>query len=138
MEMNCPQCGRDATVTRTFGGFSAVADWTRTRTGYGHGLCAAADWTRTRIVRGHGLDADIRSPDTVTDMDWLRARMRAWPGHGYGLDTVTGVARMRTGFGLDAVADWTRPRPAGRAMARTFRVQTATTSRTQRPSLAKE
>ena len=69
MEMNRPQCGRDATVTRTFGGFSAVADWPQTRTGYGHGLCADADWTRTRIVHGHGLDADIRGPDTVTDMD---------------------------------------------------------------------
>ena len=52
MEMNRPQCGCDATVTRTFDGFSAVADW-----------------TRTRIVHGHGLDADIRGPDTVTDMD---------------------------------------------------------------------
>jgi hypothetical protein len=30
---------------------------------------ADADWTRTRIVSGHGLDADIRGPDTVTDMD---------------------------------------------------------------------
>ena len=69
MEMNRPQCGRDATVTRTFGGFNAVADCPRTRTGYGYGLCAAADWTRTRIVHGHGLDADIRGPDTVTDMD---------------------------------------------------------------------
>ena len=69
MEMNRPLCGRDAIVTRTFGEFSAVADWPRTRTGYGHGLCADADWTRTRIVHGHGLDADICGPDTVTDMD---------------------------------------------------------------------
>jgi hypothetical protein len=138
MEMNRPQCGRDAIVTRTFGGFNAVADCPRTRTGYGHGLCADADWTRTRIVHGHGLDADICGPDTVTEMDWLRARMRAWPGHGYGLDTAAVVARMRTGFGLDAVADWPRPRLAGRAIARTFRVQTATTSRTQKPASRQE
>lgn len=136
--MNRPQCGRDATVTRTLGRFNAVADCPQPRTEYGHGLCAAVDWTRTRIVHGDGLGADIRGPDTVADKDWLRTRMRAWPGHGYGLDTSTGVARLRTVFGLDAVADWTRPRPAGRAMARTTRVQIATTSWTQNPSLAKE
>ena len=91
-----------------------------------------------RIVHGHGLDADIRGPDTVTDMDWLRARMRAWPRHGCGLDTAMVVEWMRTGFGLDAVADWPRPRPAGRAITRTFRVQTATTSRTQKPASRQE
>lgn len=136
--MNRPSCGRDATVTRTLGGFNTVADCPRARTEYGHGLCAAADWMRTRIVRGHGLDADIRGPVTDTDMDWLRTRMRARPEHGYGLDAETVVARMRTGFGLAAVADWTRPRSAGREMARTSRVPIATTSRTQNPSLAKE
>ena len=132
MEMNRPQCGRDATVTRTFGGFNAV------RTVHDHGLDTVMDCARLRTGRGHGLFADglvtdIRGPDTDTDMDWLRTRLRAWPGHGCGLDTATVTARMRTVFGLDAVADWTRPRPAGRAMARTFRVQTATTSRTQKP-----
>jgi hypothetical protein len=136
--MNRPQCGRDATETRTFADFNAVADWTRTRTGYGHGLCAAADWTRTRIVHGQGLGADIRGQDTDTDMDWLRTRMRAWPGYGHGLDADRVTARIRTVFGLDAVTDWTQPRPVGRSMARTFRVQPATISRTQNPSLAKE
>ena len=62
-----------------------------------------ADWAQ--IVRG---------PDTTTDKDWLRAR--AW-----------------TVFGLAAVADWTGPRPAGRTMAGTFRVQSATALRTQKP-----
>jgi hypothetical protein len=138
MEMNRPPCGRGATVTRTFGGFNAVADCPRTRIGYGHGLFTTADWTRTRIVHGHRLGADGHCSATATVMDWLRTRMRAWPGYGHGLDVGTTVARMRTVFGLDAVADWTPPRPAGRAMARTFRVQTATTSRTQKPSLAKE
>lgn len=93
---------------------------------------------RTRIVLGQGLVADGLGPATATDMDWLRARLRAWPEYGYGLDSDTVAARMWTGFGLDAVADWTRPRPAGRAMARTSRVQAATNSRTQKPSLAKE
>ena len=133
MEVKRPSGGRDATVARTMGGFNAVADYPRARTEYGHGLSAAADWTRTRRVRGRGLTADIRGQDTVADKDWLRTRMRAWPGHGYGLDADTVVARMRTGCGLDAVADWTRPRPTGRAMARTFRVQIATTSRTLEP-----
>ena len=63
--MKRPSGGRDATVTRTFGGFSVVADCPRARTGCGLGLCAAADWTRTRIVRGHGLNADIRERPVV-------------------------------------------------------------------------
>src|SRR5271170_4041118 len=134
--MNRPQRGRNTTVTRTLAGFNAVADWTRTRTGYGHGPDAAADWTRSRTVHGHGLGADIRGLDTDTDMDCLRTRMRAWPGYGHGLDADTDAARTRTVFGLDAVADWTRTRAAGRSMSRTFRGQSATTSRTQNPSLA--
>ena len=55
----------------------------------------------------------------------------------YSPDLTVG-ARMRTVLGLDAVADWTRPRPAGRAMARTFRDQTATPSRTQKPASRQE
>jgi len=120
-------------VTRTFARFHTVADCPRTRTGYGDGLCAAADWPRTRIVCGHGLDVDIRSPDTATDMDWLRTRLRVWPGYGRGLVADTVEARMRTILGLAAVADWTGPRPAGRTLARTSRIQIATTSRTQKP-----
>jgi hypothetical protein len=60
-------------------------------------------------------------------------------GHGFGLtaDADAGMARTRTrsghGHGLDADVDWTRIRPAGRPMVWTFRVQPATTSRTQKP-----
>jgi hypothetical protein len=43
-------------------------------------------------------------------MDWLRTRMRAWPRYGHGPDADTAMAWMRTIFGLDAVAAWTRPR----------------------------
>jgi hypothetical protein len=70
---------------------------------------ADADWTR--IVRGHGLDADIRGLATGTGTDWTRT----W-----------------TVLGLDAVTDWTRPRPSCRPVARIFRGQTATTSRTHK------
>jgi type I restriction enzyme M protein len=78
-----------------------------------------ADWTRTRIVRGHGLDADIRGPDTVT----------AWSGrgrgcgHGQDMDTDW----TWTVFGLDAVADWTRPRPTCRPIP-SFKVAAAAAS----------
>jgi len=136
--MNRPQRGRDVTVTRAFAGRNAVVDWPRPRTGYVHGLRAAVDWTRTRIVCGHGLVTDGLNLDMDADRDRLRTRLRAWPRHGYGLDAAMVSERMRTGFGLDAVADWPRIRPAGWAIARTFRVQTATISRTQNPSLAKE
>ncbi len=62
--MNRPQRGRDAIVTRTSGGFNAVADWTRTRIvqGRGHG----ADTNRLLPGRGRGLDK-------ATD---------GWPGYG--------------------------------------------------------
>jgi hypothetical protein len=131
--MNRPLCGHNAAFARTLVGLNAVADYPRTRTGYGHGRCATADSIRTQIVRGHRQDADICGPDTEMNMDWLRTRLRAWPGHGYGLDIVSVEARMRTGHGLDSVTDWTRTRPAGRALARTFRDPTATSSRTQNP-----
>ena len=69
LELNRPQRGRDVIVTRTFAGLNEGADWPRTRTGYGHGLCAAADWKRTRSWRGCGLASD-----------WTRSRT----GHGHG------------------------------------------------------
>jgi hypothetical protein len=70
-------------------------------------LSANADWTRTRIVRGHGLDADGHGPDTATDMDWLRTRMRAWPGHGGGHGRGADMDCFRTGRGrgLDTATD---------------------------------
>ena len=73
-----------------------------------------ADRTRSR----HGLGVD-----TAT----------VWPGHGQRLVAATVEARTRTVFGLNAVADWTRLRPAGRSAARIYRVQTGTTSQTQNP-----
>ena len=103
--MNRPQCGRDATVTRTFGGFNAVADCPRTRTGYGHGLCAAADWTRTRIVRGHGLDTDDLRPGHGRGR-WTDCGR----GCGHGQDTVTDWTRPRSWRGCGLVSDWTRSR----------------------------
>ena len=105
MEMNRPQCGRDAIVTRTFGGFNAVADCPRTRTGYGHGLCAAADWTRTRIVRGHGLVADDLRPGHGHGR-WTGCGR----GCGHGQDTVTDWTRPRSWRGCGLVSDWTRSR----------------------------
>ena len=74
------KCG-DARIT--FGNESSVA---RTRCNRDADICgfnADADFSRT------GLDADGHCSDT--DMDWMRTR-------------------MRTVFGLDAVADWTRSR----------------------------
>ena len=59
---------------------------------------ADAVWPRTRLVRGHGLGADIRGPDTTTDMDWLRTRLGVWPGHGQRLDRATA---SRPGYGAD-------------------------------------
>jgi hypothetical protein len=84
-----------------------LANRTQTRTVRGLGQDTGTDWTWT--VRGDG-----QSPVTVAVVDW------AWTGYGHGLT-------------LAADTDWTRPRLAGRATARTFRVQTATTSRTRKP-----
>ena len=104
MEMNRPQCGRDAIVTRTFGGFNAVADCPRTRTGYGHGLCAAADWTRTRMFTDTGWSRTFAA----------RTRSRTWTGCGrgcgHGQDTVTDWTRPRAWHGCGLVSDWTRSR----------------------------
>jgi hypothetical protein len=98
---------------------------------FGRRLCCIRDADNWRIQRGHGLFTD-------TGMDCLRTRIGSWTVRGCGLDedghgSDTVGARTWTVFGLDTVADWTRPRTAGRAMARTFRVQTATISRTQKP-----
>ena len=72
----------------------ATTDWTRTNRGHGQ----VADWTRTYLRTGH--ERGLRA---ATD------KLRSWSQTGCGL-----------GLTADADADWTRPRPVGRTMARRF------------------
>jgi hypothetical protein len=113
-------------------GESYLDDAQRTTQSNGDSRGAGVTLARMRIGRGHSQPGHGHGLDAAPGADWTGLRT------GRALDPETVAARMRTVFGLDAVADWTRPRPAGRTMARTSCVRTATTARTQNPSLAKE
>ena len=73
--------------------------------------------TRVRTGRGYFEDTGwVRTfADRTRPPHWLGADTAAvWLGHGQRLFAARVAVRTRTVFGLNAVADWIRPRPAGR------------------------